>query len=301
MKGRRTKRAPDGWDSVRFTAFFHASAECCAQIESTPVHLRVTQTDMRKLDLSSHSRPICEAHWLGRVAYQQGLEWQNETAADLLAGKRPPALLLMEHPHTYTFGKGGHPENLLLSQEELAARGIGVYFVDRGGDVTYHGPGQLVGYPILRLPRGEEAGGTTLILNSVRYLRKLEDILILALARLGVSARRRARLTGVWVDAEDNPRRAGPDSALPFSSAKIASIGVRVDSSGITRHGFALNVAPEQSYWQGIVPCGLEGVVMTSLAELLDPCPSMETVAEQVVRAFGEVLGFEMRRAAPLR
>ncbi|NPV77961.1 MAG: lipoyl(octanoyl) transferase LipB [Anaerolineae bacterium] len=252
-------------------------------------------------DLVFRSLPICEAHWLGRIAYQRGVELQNETAAELLVGKRHPALLLMEHPHTYTFGRGGHPENLLLSQEELAARGIGVYFVDRGGDVTYHGPGQLVGYPILRLPRGDEAGGTTLIFNSVGYLRKLEDALILALARLGLRAGRRDRLTGVWVEGEDNPRRVGPDSASPFSSAKIASIGVRVDSSGITRHGFALNVAPEQSYWKGIVPCGLEGVVMTSLAELLNPCPSMETVAEQVVKAFGEVLGFEMRWALPLR
>lgn len=248
---------------------------------------------MQNLNTSTSALPICEMYWLGRVAYQQGLDLQNEIAADLRAGKRHPVLLLMEHPHTYSFGRGGHPEHLLLTQEELAARGISVHFVDRGGDVTYHGPGQLVGYPILQLPK-DEAAETKLIFNSVGYLRKLEETLILALSRMGVKGQRRPGFTGVWVEMETNAPRKG--SVLPFSGAKIASIGVRVDLSGITRHGFALNIAPDQSYWQGIVPCGLEGVVMTSLADLLDTCPSLETVAGQVAEAFGEVMRFKMCR-----
>lgn len=219
--------------------------------------------------------------------YAPAWKLQDEYAAEIAAGTRPPTLLLLEHPHTFTFGRKGHAENLLWPPEELTRRGVFVHWVDRGGDVTYHGPGQLVGYPLIQLPplpAGEEAGVRA---DYVGYVRDLEKTLIAALARLGVAGGQRSGLSGVWVQADVHSRcaRCRPeDKAKP---AKIAAIGVKVDAKGVTRHGFALNVNPDMEYWDGIIACGLSEPVI-ALADLLDPVPAMERVKAEVSAAFHE-------------
>jgi lipoate-protein ligase B len=239
------------------------------------------------------SRPVCEVHTLGLVDYQGAWDLQNQFAAEIAAGDRPPTLLLLEHPHTYTFGRRGDVANLLWDEDELARRGITVHWVDRGGDVTYHGPGQLVGYPLL--PLGPPSSQKV---DYIGYIRKLEQVIIMALAEFGVVAKQVEGLTGVWV-AEDQ-RLKMEDSDLQSSTAnlqppiqKLAAIGVKVDARGISRHGFALNVAPDMRYWEGIVGCGLPHPEV-SLAGLLDPVPVMESISTEVLKAFGEIFEYQM-------
>ena len=258
---------------------------------------------------------VCEVHRLGLVPYQQAWDLQYSLAAEIAEGHRPQSLLLLEHPHTYTFGRGGHPENLLWDEAELMRRGVTVHWVDRGGDVTYHGPGQLVGYPLLNLgPAGltyDPASGSARLPQAdyVGYVRRLEEALILALAALGVPARPVEGMTGVWVDHRlkvEGLRLKGMDDDSLLSTldspplAKIAAIGVKVDARGVTRHGFALNVNPDMEHWQGIIACGLVGYPVTSLEELLGNSPPMSSVIDEVVRAFARVFGFEVLEAPGL-
>lgn len=226
---------------------------------------------------------------LGLIDYAPAWKLQDEYAAEIAAGTRPPTLLLLEHPHTFTFGRKGHAENLLWSPEELTRRGVSVHWVDRGGDVTYHGPGQLVGYPLIPLTplsqNWERGRGEGNVADYIGYVRKLETTLIAALARLGVVGGQRSGLSGVWVQADVWSRcaRCRPeDKAKP---AKIAAIGVKVDAKGVTRHGFALNVNPNMEYFDGIIACGLSEPVV-SLADLLDPVPAMGQVKAEVAAAF---------------
>ena len=247
---------------------------------------------------------------LGLVDYEPAWKLQEEYAAEIAAGARPPTLLLLEHPHTFTFGRRGNAENLLWSPEELTRRGVGVHWVDRGGDVTYHGPGQLVGYPLLplepirpdRFP-GESSDPEDSVEKPVRspavdyvgYVRNLENTLILALARLGLVAGQVSGLTGVWVQNDvwsRCPRCRPEDRSKP---AKVAAIGVKVDARGVTRHGFALNVAPDMEYFDGIVACGLADHPVVSLADLLSPLPSMDRVKAEVTAAFRDVFGDETK------
>jgi lipoate-protein ligase B len=220
----------------------------------------------------------CHVRWLGLVLYQQAWDLQAELADKIVAGELPPTLLLLEHPHIYTFGRRGHAANLLWSKTELEQRGVQVLWVDRGGDITYHGPGQLVGYPLipLHLPGSIQpaSDGSSRLPQSdyLGYLRKLEQVIILALKQFDVHASRLKNLTGVWV-----------------AGAKIAAIGVKVDARGVTRHGFALNVAPDMSYWDGIIGCGLEGYSVTTLCRLLPEPPTMPQVIDAVIHAFEEV------------
>ena len=210
-------------------------------------------------------------------------------------------MLLLEHPHVYTFGRGGQAANLLWNESQLKDKGIAIHWVDRGGDVTYHGPGQLVGYPLIPLtpipslppplPKGE---GRIPQADYVGYIRKLEKTLIVALARLGVVAGQRSGKTGVWVQADvwsRCPRCRPEDKQKP---AKLAAIGVKVDARGVTRHGFALNVDPDMSYWDGIIACGLSDEPVASLADLLSPVPGMDRVKQEIASAFGEVFEYEM-------
>jgi lipoyl(octanoyl) transferase len=244
---------------------------------------------------------ICEILDLGLIEYEQAWKLQDEYAAEIAEGKRLPTLLLLEHPHVYTFGRKGRAENLLWGEEQLKQKGIAVHWVDRGGDVTYHGPGQLVGYPLLPLvplgPDRSQVESSDLEDNSVRpvrsdyvgYIRKLEKTLIVALARFGVVAGQRSGLTGVWVQADVHSHcvRCKPEDRE--KSAKIAAIGVKVDARGVSRHGFALNVNPDMEYWDGIIACGLSEPVV-SLADLLSVAPSMENVKREIISAFHEVL-----------
>jgi lipoyl(octanoyl) transferase len=238
----------------------------------------------------------CEVHRLGTVDYQRAWELQNQLAVEIASGVRSQALLLLQHPHTYTFGRSGHIENLLWDQSERERRGISVHWVDRGGDVTYHGPGQLVGYPLIQLANSglkvEPLAGKARLPQAdyVGYLRRLEETLILALQWLGVSSRQVEGLTGVWV-------QTGGSSSSEL--AKIAAIGVKVDVNGISRHGFALNVDPDMTYWQGIVGCGLKEHPVTSLAQLMPEPPSMDSIEDLVMRAFAQVFHFEIVEKKP--
>ena len=224
---------------------------------------------------------------LGLIEYERAWKLQDEYAAEIAEGKRPPTLLLLEHPHVYTFGRKGHAENLLWNEEQLKQKGISTHWVDRGGDVTYHGPGQLVGYPLL--PLGKVSTDNKLPdADYVGYVRKLEKMLIVAMAQFGIVTGQRSGLTGVWIQANVHsrcPRCKPEDKKKP---AKLAAIGVKVDVHGISRHGFALNVNPDMEYWDGIIACGLSEPIV-SLADLLYPVPSMEDVKEKIKSAFREV------------
>jgi lipoate-protein ligase B len=212
------------------------------------------------------------------VPYQQAWDLQVQIAGKIAAGEIPPTLLLLEYPHTFTFGRRGQAANLLWSESELKQRGIQLYWVDRGGDITYHGPGQLVGYPLIPLNMhglvtSTQTGSAPLPhADYVGYLRKLEQVLIIALHQIGVKGETINNLTGVWVNG-----------------SKIAAIGVKVDSHGITHHGFALNVTPDMSYWDGIIGCGLTGYSVTSLAVLQSNPPSMHQVSQAIINAFEEI------------
>ena len=245
-------------------------------------------------------KQICHVIWLGLVPYEEAWQLQNQLAGEIAHGERPPTLLLLEHPHTYTLGRQGQAENLLWDEAELTRRGVAVHWVDRGGDVTYHGPGQLVGYPLLPLAPGglqtTPSNGSAHLPQAdfVGYLRKLEQVLISALDHFGVAGEQITGLTGVWVGKQSASSTTTLSTDPLQNWAKVAAIGVKVDVKGVSRHGFALNVNPDMTFWDGIVGCGLEGYQETSLAELLDTTPSMTAVRDSAVSAFNDIFGFIM-------
>ena len=252
-------------------------------------------------------RTLCAVHRLGSVPYKAAWDLQNELAAEIANKVRPATLLLLEHPHTYTFGRRGDRKHLLLDEDQLAERGVEVHWVDRGGDVTYHGPGQLVGYPLLPLGTPHmtiQAGSAHLPqADYVGYVRRLEHTIIRSLAGFNLDAHQVNGVTGVWVAQKDkNSQSTSLDSAsFPHTGqdkhtgiAKIAAIGVKVDVRGITRHGFAINVNPDMSYWEGIIGCGLVGYPVTSMAECLDPTPTMPVLMDHITRAFSKVFDFQI-------
>ena len=198
---------------------------------------------------------------LGRMDYAAALAVQQETARAVLTGDAPDTLLLVEHPPTFTIGRRGNAGSILVSPDVLAARGATVYETNRGGKITYHGPGQLVGYPIINLKPDRQ--------DVHRYVRELEEILLRALADFGVAATRLEGLTGVHT-----------------SQGKIAAIGVHI-ARWVTTHGFALNVTTDLSYFDLIIAC--EGEPVTSLERLLGRAPSLDEVAGRVVARCAEV------------
>lgn len=229
---------------------------------------------------------ICRVIDLGLMDYAAAWALQHRLAAARGSGAlADDVLLLLEHPHTYTLGRSADRANLLYDAAERARRGIALVESDRGGDVTYHGPGQMVAYPIRYLGRADPSGRLATA-DYVGYLRRLEGALIATLARYGVGGVVEAGYTGVWVE--------GPDG----SPAKVAAIGVRVTAAGVSLHGCALNVHTDLAYFAGIVPCGIDGRPMTSLAALLgDSAPSLDRVRRDFAAAFGETFGAEMRPA----
>jgi lipoate-protein ligase B len=208
----------------------------------------------------------------GVVPYELAYEWQRELHGRKVERGISDVLLLLEHPHVYTLGRKFSREHLLLSDEALADRGIAVHEADRGGSITYHGPGQLVGYPIvdLRRPGSSQDSGTEP--DAILYLRRLEQAIIRTVRHLGVAAGRREGLTGVWV-----------------GDGKLAAIGVNV-TRGVSKHGFALNVSTDLSYFEGMVPCGIPEARPTSLLEILREAPPMKEVASLVASNLGRVL-----------
>lgn len=221
----------------------------------------------------------CRVVWLGTKPYLESWTLQKELAEARGRDEIPDTLLLLEHPHTYTLGSAGKEENLIWSAEERAARGVQVYRVDRGGDVTYHGPGQLVGYPILKLDRTVDG----LHADVIAYIRGLENTLINALLAFDIRAFPYPGLTGVWVD-----------QPLANTLAKIAAIGVKVTTKAVTQHGFALNVNTNLTYFGGIVPCGISDKPVTSMAQLFGQPLDFEAVLEAVAVAFGEVMNRDL-------
>jgi lipoyl(octanoyl) transferase len=207
----------------------------------------------------------------GLTDYMEGWELQRRAAVAVREGRSSHVLILLQHPPTYTLGVRGKTEHLLASEEALRGLGARVYRVDRGGDVTFHGPGQIVGYPIFRLDNGGQ--------GPLWYVRGLEAALIDALDALGIAADRVQGRPGVWVAAE-----------------KVAAIGVRVSRS-VTTHGFALNVSPDLSYFQHIVPCGLTDATVTSVERLLGRPVPLRHVEDLVIESLGRVFGLEMVEA----
>lgn len=223
--------------------------------------------------------------------YFQANELQNSLASEIGAGKRPDTLLLLEHPHTYTFGRRGDEQNMLWSQATLDEKSIVVHWTDRGGDVTYHGPGQLIGYPLLTLGAVQQDGRLPQA-DYVGYIRKIEKTVIQALATLGIVSGQIPDLTGVWIQPDVASRCPHCPPEARKHPSKIASIGVKVDARGISRHGFSLNVNPDMSYWEGIIACGIADYPPIALDQLLDPAPSMGDTIAAVTEAFINVFGY---------
>jgi lipoyl(octanoyl) transferase len=208
---------------------------------------------------------------LGRVEYEDGLALMQALAKARDAGRIDDTLLLLEHPPVITMGRGAQPENVLFGREELAAAGIQLHETDRGGDVTYHGPGQLVGYPIFDLKPDRQ--------DVRRYVRNVEEALIRILARYGIEGGRIPKWTGVWVGEEEDPE-----------AAKVGAIGVHI-KRWVTTHGFALNVMPDLGHFGAIVPCGITERGVTSMAKLAGKLIDPREVAEMAAEVFAEVFG----------
>ncbi|MDP9266156.1 MAG: lipoyl(octanoyl) transferase LipB [Chloroflexota bacterium] len=213
--------------------------------------------------------------WLGLVPYEEALALQRSVARARIGGAiADDVLLLLEHPPVVTLGRSATEANLRASPALLAARGVELFEAERGGDITFHGPGQLVGYPIVNL-RGHRP-------DLHWYLRQVEAVLIHALGSIGIAAERSEGRTGVWTGGR-----------------KIASIGVHA-RDWVTWHGFALNVSTDLSYFDLIVPCGLSGVTMTSVAQELGPgAPGLAHVADLVSASFGEIFSLSPTRLVP--
>ncbi len=214
--------------------------------------------------------------WLGRVDYESAWNLQKQRVQQLAKNPdEPDRLLLLEHPPTFTFGRRASLDNLLFSEQKLEDEGITTHWVDRGGDVTYHGLGQLVGYPIINLRRLQNRAQPDLH----RYLRDLEQTIIDTLTAFNVAAWRYPGYTGVWVD------QVATDSGVS-EPHKIAAIGIKVSGDGISSHGFALNVNVNLAHFGGIIPCGIEEHPVTSLQCYVGRPIAIEAVLAHYVQAF---------------
>ena len=219
---------------------------------------------------------------LGVMDYQQAWDLQESILQQMVKLKSEEAtktqtahhLLFVEHPHVYTLGKSGKKENVLISDEEMHNQRIDFFQTNRGGDITYHGPGQLVGYPILDLEK--------IYTDIGKYLRSLEEVIILTLADFGLKGDRSTGETGVWLD----PGVVGKER-------KICAMGVRC-SRWVTMHGFALNVDVDLSYFNNIIPCGIVNKQVTSLAKELGESPSMDLVKSYVLKNFEKVFDLKV-------
>jgi len=223
---------------------------------------------------------------LGKIAYPEAWSYQEKLHKSVVAAKRknkqsevkaptPNFLLFCEHPHVYTLGKTGSLDHLLLTEEKLNALGATFHKINRGGDITYHGPGQLIGYPIFDLTNFEE--------DLHEQMRKMEEVIILALKQFGLQAGRVPDLTGVWLDCED-----------PKKARKICAMGIRC-AQWVTMHGFSLNVNTDMRFFDYIVPCGIQDKGVTSLQRELGREVPMPEVEEAVRNAFLEVFGIQWK------
>ncbi|MCX6170847.1 MAG: lipoyl(octanoyl) transferase LipB [Ignavibacteriales bacterium] len=203
---------------------------------------------------------------LGLLDYKQAWDLQKEIFDLRLRNEISDTLFLLEHPHTYTLGKVAEKENLITSESQLKELGVSVFEIDRGGDITYHGPGQIVGYPILKLSDWKE--------DTHQYLRGLEEVIILTCREYGIETERNPKYTGVWI-----------------GERKIAAIGIKV-SRWITMHGFAFNINTDLSYFGGIIPCGIKDKDVTSLQRELGREISIDEVKEKLIMNFKKVFDY---------
>jgi lipoyl(octanoyl) transferase len=217
---------------------------------------------------------------VGLVGYAEAWELQKRLVTARKNGAIGDVLLLCEHPHVITLGRNGKREHLLASEQVLRQKGVEFHSSDRGGDITYHGPGQLVGYPILNLAAIRK--------DVVWYVRVLEEVMIRATAEFGIAAERVAGKTGIWV------RGRNDSNAASLIEEKLGAIGVHI-SRWVTSHGFAYNVSTDLRYFDLIVPCGITGRKATSLEKILERAVTLKQAMQPVVRNFGEVFGLEMR------
>jgi lipoyl(octanoyl) transferase len=234
------------------------------------------------------------------VDYATGLQLQQRLVNLRKDGLIGDVLLLLEHTPVITLGRNAKAKNILASSEQLSHRGVEVFECDRGGDVTFHGPGQLIAYPIFDL-HGFPVDSKRTTLGAVEYVRRLEEVLIRTCADFGIATKRIPGLTGVWT--ESNTRAGNPDLARPDKSkthqpspkneAKIAAIGVHI-SRGVTSHGFALNVNTDLNYFDLIIPCGIEAKPVTSIANELSKQVSLQEVAHSISRNFGMVFNSQI-------
>jgi lipoyl(octanoyl) transferase len=227
---------------------------------------------------------------LGLIGYSEAHALQKRIVAARKAGAIEDVLLLCEHPHVITQGRNGKREHLLAGENVLRQKGVEFYETSRGGDVTYHGPGQIVGYPILNL--------AAIRRDVVWYVRMLEEVMIRASSDFGVAATREAGKTGVWVAAEKNsPRSAQRSQSGTESAEKLGAIGVHI-SRWVTSHGFAYNVSTDLRYFDLIVPCGIADRKATSLEKVLGCNVDSCEVASRLTQHFGEVFNLDMQPAS---
>lgn len=225
---------------------------------------------------------------LGAIDYSTGLRLQEKLIALRKDGRVGDVLLLLEHPPVITLGRNAKSVNIVASPESLARRGVEIYECDRGGDVTFHGPGQLVGYPIFDLRGFPSTSATRKTLGAVEYVRRLEEVLIRTCAEYGIPTKRIAGMTGVWTDED-----AGHPTGSFREEGKIAALGVHI-SRGVTSHGIALNVNTDLSFFNLIIPCGIASKPVTSMKKELRREVSMQEVAHVLSRNFGAVFNSQM-------
>src|SRR5580704_13929945 len=215
---------------------------------------------------------------LGSIGYERAWDLQKRIVAARKLALIPDVLVLCEHPHVITMGRNGHAEHLLASEEILRARGVEFHATNRGGDITYHGPGQIVAYPILNLSEIRRDVGW--------YVRQLEEAMIRTSAEFGITAERREGRTGIWVSVTDAEGSS--------TEEKLGAIGVHI-SRWVTSHGLAYNVTTDLSYFDLVVPCGIAGKRATSLKRLLNREVEMNGASQKLVRHLGDCFGRNIR------
>ncbi len=223
-----------------------------------------------------------QACWLGTVSYAEALALQRRILGDRKSGRAPDTLLLLEHPHVFTLGRRSVSGHVYADEQTLRSISAEVVETDRGGEATYHGPGQLVAYPIVSI---REAG-----LGPVAYVRLLEEAVILTLRQYGLAGHRVVGKTGVWVGGEPG---AKPLEGEAPKGAKLAAIGVRI-SDGVAMHGFALNVTTDLSYYAHIIPCGMPGLRVASIASLTRGRPAVKEVGATAARRLADLLSLSL-------
>jgi lipoyl(octanoyl) transferase len=216
----------------------------------------------------------CHLYCPGCKEYGDALTFQNKLANMRLQGEIPDSLVLLEHPPTYTLGRKSNRDHFRVPRDWIDNGRVSVHEVDRGGQITFHGPGQLVGYPVIKLDGGNK--------QIVQYIRKLESMLVVALRSLGIDGR-----------TQKNTRLSPPSTGVWVSDEKIAAIGIKVNGNMVTTHGFALNINTDLDYFEKIIPCGMKDKTITSVERCLGHPIPMALAINKVVMAFAEVFHFE--------